>query len=614
MELKKKLVFLLRIAASILAAFFIVQIKLDFFDYYIFDIQQRIKPAKNTSDLFEVISITPENIKKLGSHPKFTDLNLALEKIIQQSPKKVLLNLRLEDYEGTLAEKLKFVEIANSIENLVWLISPEPDLTTADLEKKYPYPLYQLNIQFGPKTSDLNIFAKDSVTRRVLLDYQDKPLMHYKLAKELNPDTPAIDSMNGVFNFLGTHQLYIYFRNENTYQVSNFLDLNRNYKDKIVILGTDDRLTSKDYISTPFSRELLAMTTSEMHANIFDTILFNDAIRPPPDWLNFFFTSIICILTVHIVLTMKPLIGIGLIGLIGLSIWLISFMAFWPFQIWIKLGHPLLSIFLTYYFFIPYRLIIENRRSWEYYQKNKLLQQVEELKSNFISMMSHDLKTPIARIQGMCEVILKDMTQLSSNQREAIDSISASSQDLLKFINAILQYGRIESESIKLHLQNRDINQILKDVIKKHDFLAKIKKIQILPELEPLFPSSVDPELISQVFSNLLENAIKYSPENSKVLITSEEKDGKIIIQFADQGQGIPTDELPNIFMKFFRSKNAKSSPIKGSGLGLYLAKYFTELHKGSIIVESTYGQGSTFTVELPADGTPVQTADSAEA
>lgn len=82
-----------------------------------------------------------------------------------------------------------------------------------------------------------------------------------------------------------------------------------------------------------------------------------------------------------------------------------------------------------------------------------------------------------------------------------------------------------------------------------------------------------------QVLSNLVENAIKYSAEETKVLVSTEERDGWVVVQVADQGPGIPTDELPNVFMKFFRSKNAKSSPIKGSGLGLYLAKYFTELH-----------------------------------
>jgi signal transduction histidine kinase len=217
--------------------------------------------------------------------------------------------------------------------------------------------------------------------------------------------------------------------------------------------------------------------------------------------------------------------------------------------------------------------------------------------------MSHDLKTPIARIQGMTEVILKDDVHLSSIQREAVDTIKGSSDDLLKFINSILQYGRIESQGVELHKQSKDINQILNDVIKKHEFLAKVKKIKITTELEPMFPVSVDVDLIKQVFSNLIENAIKYSTEESTVTVKSREEGDKVVIEVTDNGMGIPAEDLPNIFMKFYRSHNVKTSTIKGTGLGLYLAQYFAELHKGEISVVSNTdegGHGSTFTVKLP--------------
>jgi signal transduction histidine kinase len=215
-------------------------------------------------------------------------------------------------------------------------------------------------------------------------------------------------------------------------------------------------------------------------------------------------------------------------------------------------------------------------------------------------MMSHDLKTPIARIQGMTELISKDRTVLSSAQQEAVDTIKASASDLLGFINSILNYARIESQGVVLHRQARDLNQLLEEVIRRHEFLAKLKGMKINRDLEPLFSVAVDPDLMRQVFSNLLENAIKYSPEQSAVTIKSREIEGSIQIEFADQGQGIQEDELAHVFMKFFRSKNAKASPIKGSGLGLYLTKYFVELHGGQVIVTSALGKGSTFTVQLP--------------
>ncbi len=200
----------------------------------------------------------------------------------------------------------------------------------------------------------------------------------------------------------------------------------------------------------------------------------------------------------------------------------------------------------------------------------------------------------------MTEVILQDDVTLSSTQREAVDTIKGSSDDLLKFINSILQYGRIESQGIELHKQSKDINLLLQDVIKKHEFLARVKKIKIKTELEPMFPVQIDVDLMKQVLSNLIENAIKYSHDESEVTVRSKEEDNRMVVEIEDHGVGIPAEDLPNIFMKFFRSHNVKTSTIKGTGLGLYLANYFVELHKGRIKVTSETEKGSVFRVELP--------------
>jgi hypothetical protein len=433
-------------------------------------------------------------------------------------------------------------------------------------------------------------------------------MLHPYIAALVNPEIADKKNIRGLFQLFDSDQVYIDFRKANTYpriafdQVMDGVFTQGRFANKIVLLGNDNGGQIKDYTKTPFSKEATSMTRVEMHANMLDTLIQNRAPIQVPAWINFLITIAISILTVHVLFTKKPSQSLAILLAAGIVLTIIGIVAFHPFGYWVRMAHPFLAIFLCYYFFIPYRLIIENRRSWEYYQKNKLLSQVEELKTNFISMMSHDLKTPLARIQGMTDVILKDTQPLTSQQREAVDTIRQSSEDLLKFISAILNYGKIESEGVELHLQSRDINSLLKDVIRKHEFLAKVKRIPIVFEAEPLFPIPVDPELIKQVFSNLVENAIKYSPEESQVRITSAEEEGRVIIRVFDQGPGIPQDEIANIFMKFFRSKNAKSSPIKGSGLGLYLAKYFTELHQGKLTVESTYGKGSTFTVELPLE------------
>ena len=217
-------------------------------------------------------------------------------------------------------------------------------------------------------------------------------------------------------------------------------------------------------------------------------------------------------------------------------------------------------------------------------------------------MMSHDLKTPLARIQGMTELAMRDNNQLSEQQLDALRTINTSSQELTEFVGSILDLGRVESKEIKLQLKSKDINALIRDVISKLEYLAKQKNITIMTEFEPIFSLKVDEDLVRQVFTNLIENAIKYSPENTSILVSTEELEGRLIVQVADQGMGIPQNEQAQLFSKFYRSKTVRDSSIKGSGLGLYLSRYFVNLHKGSISVESEPQKGSTFTVELPMD------------
>lgn len=596
----------LRILLASVIAFFLSQIKLDYIEGFLYDLRVRTKAREVTSGKIDLVILDSEGVKKLKSDLTASMLTELVDKIAQQGPRYILLDLRTEDIKGTDAEKAAFADLAARTPGL--FVASDDLVLEGQAPPSLPPPFEKIQLASAPKTSDLKIYAKDNVTRRMLVSYQKQPLFHAKVAATYNPQVSDLSAIKGQFEFASSQQTYIDFHPTGTYPRHSFADVLASLVpagtmfDKIVIVGQDTGQTAKDYVLTPYSREIMAMPTAELQANMFDTMILNSSPVLAPKWLNGLLILLISILTIHVVLTMKPTKGLMLLGITVAGFTLLCYFAFWPFGLWITMAAPLLTIFLCYYFFIPYRLIVENRRSWEYYQKNKLLSQVEELKTNFISMMSHDLKTPIARIQGMTDVILTDSTQISSQQREAVDTIKHSADDLLKFISAILNYGRIESEGVQLHLQSRDINNLLQEVIRKHEFLAKVKRIQIVSELEPMFPIPMDADLMKQVLSNLVENAIKYSPEDTKIMVSSEEADGRVVIQVADQGPGIPQDELANIFMKFFRSKNAKSSPIKGSGLGLYLAKYFTELHKGNISVESNYGNGSTFTVELPIE------------
>lgn len=606
----------LKIFFAVLAGTAISFLKLDYLESYLYDIRVTIKGdlgfSKINDPKIALILINKKTVERFQGYPKFKDHEKFLDKLSSYEPQFVVYEFRQEknnflDIEGTENEKIAFANQAKKLKNFI-VASPSLELKGEAGTLQLAKPLDSLRAGSALKNPDTTIFAKDSVYRRTMLSYQDKTLLHPTLAAFYNPEINNISKIQGQFEFLGSLQNYIHFHPKGSFPTYTFEEVIEQkvpvdaLKGKLLIVGADTSRSAKDYATTPYSRDVEAMTAVELQANQFQTLIDNNAPVKVHDWINFIITILISILTVYVTLSLKPLRGLSILICSFLFLGIFTTTVLISFDLWIDLAHPFIAIFLCYYFFIPYRLIVENRRSWEYFQKHKLLSEVEQLKTNFISMMSHDLKTPLARITGMTEVIYKDTQQLSSQQREALDTIRHSSDDLLKFINAILQYGSIESQGVQLHKQSRDINQLVSDVVKKHEFLAKVKKIKIVQELEPLFPTSVDPELMKQVFSNLLENAIKYSPDDSTVWIRTREEGHHLIVEFKDEGMGIPQVDLPNIFMKFFRTHTVKTTTIKGSGLGLYLAQYFVELHKGHIKVDSSQDKGSTFTVELPLD------------
>lgn len=605
-----------KIFFGILASLIISAFKFDLIELYLFDLRTLIKAELGLAKIHEpkiaLIYIDLKTIEKHNGYPNFKDHQIFLEKLAQIKNSQIVYNLRQDarqfiEINGNYDDKANFAHTANKF-NHVYFLTENIALKGQEKELLLNIPLQELKMKSALTTNDSKFNSKNTISRRIVLSYENQFLFHYEIATLYNPlILHDINSIQGKFELVGTEQVYNTFHPHNTFPSYNFDDILEDkvpanlLENKIILVGSNTNKHIEDYVATPYSYETADLiTTTELHANMIQTLISNDAPQKVPQPINYLITTIICLLTVYVALSIKPSKGILILlsTFLGFAIIATLLLAF--FDIWISMAHPFLAIFLCYYFFIPYRLIIENRRSWEYYQKNKLLHEVEELKTNFISMMSHDLKTPIARIQGMTEVILTETVPLSSIQREAVDTIKSSSDDLLKFINSILQYGRIESQGVELRKQSKDINQLLQDVIKKHEFLAKLKKIKITTELEPLFPISIDADLMRQVFSNLIENAIKYSLDDAVVLVKSREENDQIVVEVIDNGLGIPAVDLPNIFMKFFRSHNVKTSTIKGTGLGLYLAHYFIKLHKGDITVTSEPQKGSKFTVTLP--------------
>lgn len=233
-------------------------------------------------------------------------------------------------------------------------------------------------------------------------------------------------------------------------------------------------------------------------------------------------------------------------------------------------------------------------------KQNAELRSQTQTKSDFISVLAHDLKTPMARIQAMAEVISYDSSKLTYEQKQALSQLEKSQVELTNFIDEMVQMSRLDGGSLSISLKAMDINQVISSVIKESHFYAVEKNIELAVELEPLFSFKFDPNLLKQVIQNLVENALKYSHSHSRVLISSEDKGQNIVVQITDEGMGISKKDLPFIFDRFYRAKEAKDFAGKSSGLGLYLAKAFTQLHQGRLEVSSKEGEGTTFTLTLP--------------
>lgn len=592
----------LRITFAVIIGSLIYKLPLDYLEAFTYDWRIQFKPTSPVSGKVVTVAIDTHTLKVLQKEPGAKDHAMVLEKILSLNPAKVVYLIDPTTIDGRPAEKEAFAADLRDPRVIV-AVNELPPAGEIDF-LKLPKPYAQVSVLPGPTTVDKTVLAKDGVTRRLILSIDGQPTYQVLLNQEFF--SREEEDIGGQFDLLDANQAYIDYRPTGTYEALSFLDIRsgvlneRNISGKIILLGRDTREAVKDYVFTPYLRETVDMSVLELHANSLDTLFLNRAARQMPGQVTLVLTILLSLLTVWVVLSVRPLQGLGILGVSLAGFIAISHILFIAFNWWIPMAHPLVATFVCYYFFIPYRLVMENRRSWEYYQKNRLLTQVEELKSNFLRMMSHDLRTPLARIQGMANVVLSDATPLSDTQRRAVETIYRSSEELADFIGSILNLGRIESKEIKLQLKSRDINSLLRDVIRKSEFLARKRGLEIRTEFEPMFSFKIDDDLIRQVFTNLLENAIKYSPEGGKILITTEELDGRAIIQVADQGVGIAQEDLPHVFDKFYRSQGAKKSEISGSGLGLYLVKYFIELHKGRVEVESQPGKGSTFTVVLP--------------
>lgn len=232
-----------------------------------------------------------------------------------------------------------------------------------------------------------------------------------------------------------------------------------------------------------------------------------------------------------------------------------------------------------------------------------VLHEVElaELKSTLVSNVSHELKTPLALIRLFSETLEMGRAGSEEKEKEFLRVIHKESERLTHLIDNVLDVGRIEQGRKTYHLKPYDLGEVVRETLDAYRFQLQQQGFTVEEDLGDGLPTvNIDPDAITQALLNLLDNAIKYSPERKFVRVEIGRSDGEVTVSVEDHGVGIPPRDQDRIFEMFYRAERGLVHTVKGSGLGLSLVKHITEAHGGRVTVRSRPGEGSRFTIHIP--------------
>jgi signal transduction histidine kinase len=242
--------------------------------------------------------------------------------------------------------------------------------------------------------------------------------------------------------------------------------------------------------------------------------------------------------------------------------------------------------------------------------------ELDRLKSEFVSTVSHELRTPLTTIKALTRLLMRDGLD-ETKRREYIETISVECDRQIDFVLNLLDLSRIEGGVLRVTHERVDVQEVISSVVKSESRAAEKRKhdLRFEPNVE-VPPVCADPKELRRVLSNVVENAIKYTPDGGRIIISALNEDERVAVSVSDNGRGIPPEDMPILFDKFHRGRPARHSEamrgattdaefledadVSGVGLGLYLARNVMEQMGGRITVESEVGRGSTFKLHLP--------------
>jgi two-component system, OmpR family, phosphate regulon sensor histidine kinase PhoR len=227
------------------------------------------------------------------------------------------------------------------------------------------------------------------------------------------------------------------------------------------------------------------------------------------------------------------------------------------------------------------------------------LERLEIVRQEFLSNVSHELRTPLTSIMALSETLEGGAIDDSANNRRFLSIIQKNAARMHRLIDDILELSAIEAGNVKLHPERVSVRTLVDDVISSLSAAAASRNIEVRNMVAAEAEVFADPHRLTQMLTNLIDNAIKFNREGGAVSITFTADDRDRII-VADSGEGIPSHHLDRLFERFYRVDRARSRDLGGTGLGLAIVKHLARSHGGEVSVRSQFGEGSEFTIELP--------------
>jgi len=255
-------------------------------------------------------------------------------------------------------------------------------------------------------------------------------------------------------------------------------------------------------------------------------------------------------------------------------------------------------------------LAVENAHLRVQLEEARAFDEANRLKGELLSVLAHEMRTPLTSIKGYSTALLMQEASFDPDvQRQFLEIIDEECDTLESLVHDLLESSVIDAGLLKLEPQPVLVPRLVREVIE--EIGRRTDQHHFLVDFARDFPIvDADPDRVKQVLRNLLENAVKYSPEGGLVITRGEFTEAEITISVADQGVGISPEHLNRLFDKFFRAESGPGHHVVGSGLGLPIARTIVEAHGGRIWAESTVGQGSTFYITLPLDGISQETSE----